>query len=261
MKYKHVFAIPAYGDSPYLERCIRSLRAQTVPSPIILCTSTPSPYINAIAAKYEVPVFVRHGESNIKEDWNFAYAMAEAEFVTIAHQDDMYHKEYVEYLLKADSRYPDMTVYTTDYVIVKGGRLLKGDKVLWVKRLLRLPLRLRGLSGKRWIKRLPLMLGNSICCPATTYHKKLLGEPLVLSDFSFALDWDMLTQLAERKGRFICTERPLLFYRVHDGAETKKSMEDNRRAGEERAMFLKFWPRPVADLLMRGYQKAYDEYE
>ena len=163
MKYKHVFAIPAYGDSPYLERCIRSLRAQTVASRIILCTSTPSAYINALAAKYTVPVFVRHGKSNIKEDWNFAYDMAEGELVTIAHQDDMYHKKYVEYLLEADSRYPDMTVYTTDYVIVKGGRLLKGDKVLWVKRLLRLPLRFRGLSGKRWIKRLPLMFGNSIC--------------------------------------------------------------------------------------------------
>ena len=242
MKYKHVFAIPAYGDSPYLERCIRSLRAQTVASRIILCTSTPSAYINALAAKY-------------------ARTCVNTDLVTIAHQDDMYHKKYVEYLLEADSRYPDMTVYTTDYVIVKGGRLLKGDKVLWVKRLLRLPLRFRGLSGKRWIKRLPLMFGNSICCPATTYNKKLLGEPLVRSEFSFALDWDMLTQLAEREGRFICTERPLLFYRVHDGAETKKSMEDDRRAKEERAMFLKFWPRPVVNLLMRGYQKAYDEYE
>ena len=44
MRYEHVYAIPAYGDSPYLESCIRSLKGQSSPSPILLCTSTPSPY-------------------------------------------------------------------------------------------------------------------------------------------------------------------------------------------------------------------------
>ena len=43
MRYKHVFAVCAYKDSPYLEQCIRSLKAQTVPSHIIICTSTPAP--------------------------------------------------------------------------------------------------------------------------------------------------------------------------------------------------------------------------
>ena len=45
MRYKHVFAVCAYKDSPYLEQCIRSLKAQTVPSHIIICTSTPSSYM------------------------------------------------------------------------------------------------------------------------------------------------------------------------------------------------------------------------
>ena len=33
MSHKHVYAIPAYGDSPYLESCIKSLKAQNVTSP------------------------------------------------------------------------------------------------------------------------------------------------------------------------------------------------------------------------------------
>ena len=49
MRYKHVFAVCAYKDSPYLEQCIRSLKAQTVPSHIIICTSTPSSYIDRLA--------------------------------------------------------------------------------------------------------------------------------------------------------------------------------------------------------------------
>ena len=136
MKYKHVFSICAYKDSPYLEPLIRSLVSQSVPSHIILCTSTPSPYIDGLAWKYGIQVFVRHGGSNIRDDWNFAYEMADGELVTIAHQDDMYHKEYAERLLAACRAYPDMTVFTTDYVIVKNGRLITGDAMLWVKRIL-----------------------------------------------------------------------------------------------------------------------------
>ncbi len=30
MSHKHVYAIPAYGDSPYLESCIKSLKEQKV---------------------------------------------------------------------------------------------------------------------------------------------------------------------------------------------------------------------------------------
>ena len=56
---EHVFAICAYQDSPYLEACIRALKMQTVPADIILCTSTPSSYIEGLAENYEIPVFVR----------------------------------------------------------------------------------------------------------------------------------------------------------------------------------------------------------
>ena len=125
MRYKHVFAIPAYGQSPWLETCIRSLKAQSQPSPIILCTSSPSAFLEHMAETYGIPLFVRQGESGIRDDWNYAYKMADGEYVTIAHQDDVYHREYAAELLKAAERWPDMTVFTTDYVITKGGKPLQ----------------------------------------------------------------------------------------------------------------------------------------
>lgn len=60
--------------------------------------------------------------------------MADAEFVTIAHQDDMYCRNYGEELLKAAAKYPDMTVFTSDYAILKNKKVIIGDKMLWVKR-------------------------------------------------------------------------------------------------------------------------------
>ena len=90
----HTFAVCAYGDSPYLESCIRSLVRQPGNPEIICCTSTPSQYIEETAWKYGVPLHVRDGESNIQDDWNFAYETAKGDLVTLAHQDDMYHKDY-----------------------------------------------------------------------------------------------------------------------------------------------------------------------
>lgn len=261
MRYKHVFSICAYKDSPYLESCIRSLKAQSTPSYIILCTSTPSPFIYEMAGKYEIPVHVRDGESGIKDDWNYAYSMADGELVTIAHQDDMYHRDYASCLMNAYKRYPDMTVFTSDYVIVKNGELITGDTMLWIKRFLRAPLRVPVLNHRSLVKKLPLMLGNSVCCPATTYQKKALGEPLIQSAYQFVLDWDNLLRLSCEDGRFICVERPLLYYRVHDGATTKACIMDNRREQEEEEMFRRFWPASLARLLMGLYRSAYNEYE
>ena len=94
MEYKHTFAICAYKESPYLEECIISLKKQTKKSKIIIATSTPNDFINDLAAKYDIKVYINEGESGITQDWNFAYSKTDTEYVTIAHQDDKYSKHY-----------------------------------------------------------------------------------------------------------------------------------------------------------------------
>ena len=115
---KHTFVICAYKESQFLEDCIRSLRAQIVKSDIKIATSTPNEYIYNIAKKYNIEVFVNNLEkseeiSNIGNDWQFAYNIAETELVTIAHQYDIYLKNYTRDLLKYKKKYPDMIVFTT----------------------------------------------------------------------------------------------------------------------------------------------------
>lgn len=89
---KHTFVICAYKESPYLESCIKSLKAQIVKSNIKIATSTPNDHIYNIAKKYNIEVFVNDKKkpenvSNIGFDWQFAYNTAQTELVTIAHQD------------------------------------------------------------------------------------------------------------------------------------------------------------------------------
>ncbi len=266
MKF-HAFVICAYGDSPYLESCVRSLLGQTMESDIICATSTPSAYIDGIMGRYGIPVAVRNGKSGIQDDWNFALAQADAAFVTIAHQDDMYARRYVEELWNACERWPDMTLFTTDAVTVRQekesgrGRLVYFSGKNTVKRILRLPLRLHALADREWVKMAALRLGNPIMCPSCAYRKDYLPDPIFHSEYRFALDWDSLVDMARWPGRFICVEKPLLFYRVHDGAETRAWTESRLRETEERQMFERFWPGKLAELLMRFYKESYGEYE
>lgn len=272
----HAFVICAYKKSPYLEECIRSLMSQSVKTDILLCTSTPCEYIEKLAGKYKIPVFVRNGESGIKEDWLFAWKTAgkDHRLVTIAHQDDRYNRHYVKHLLRAYQKYPDMTVFCSDYLVLKteeqslrdGTRypvetvLKAGDLVRSVKKVLRLPLRIKGLADRTLVKKSALILGNSVCCPSCTYNHRMIGDEMFGSDFEFALDWDNLYELANMPGRFVCDEHPLIAYRVHDGAATKQCIEDHRRSGEETAMYRKMWPEWAVKVLMHFYKKAYGAY-
>lgn len=258
---QHTFAICAYQDSPYLEACIRSLKGQTVGSRIILCTSTPSRYLEKTAKRYRIPLYVREGQSDIQEDWNFAFHMAGNGLVTIAHQDDLYHKDYALTAIRAMEKYKDATLFTTDCAIIKDGRLKRPDGVALVKKLLRMPLRIPAFNHLTAVKMSALVFGNPIICPACTYNKDLLGEPLFDSPYKFALDWDTSVKLAKRPGRFLCIERPLMYYRIHEGATTKACIVDHRRVREEALMFSRFWPAPFVKLITHFYMRSYHAYD
>ena len=96
----HTYALCAYKESAYLEECVKSLLEQTVKSTIFIATSTPNDHINAVAEKYNIPVYVNYGEKGIGGDWNFAYDKAQTPLVTIAHQDDIYEPTYTEKMLE-----------------------------------------------------------------------------------------------------------------------------------------------------------------
>ena len=272
----HAFVICAFGKSPYLENCIRSLLRQTAPSEIYIATSTPSEHIWRLARKYGLPLWVRQGESGIREDWLFAWREGgkRKRLITIAHQDDCYCRDYAKTVLAMYERYPDMTVFCSDYVTLKTResrmadgtyypvqtRICAGDLVRLVKKLLRLPLRFRFYANRTWVKKSALIFGNSICCPSCTYNYSLIGDHMFDSGYSFALDWENLLSLAERPGRFVCVEEPLIAYRVHSGAATKKCIEDHRREADEASMFRKLWPDWMASLLMRFYKQSYKAY-
>ena len=261
----HTFAICAYGESPYLSQCIRSLKLQKVRSEIILCAAEESAFLREMSERFDIPLFIRGGAPDIREDWLFAWRCARGRFVTLAHQDDIYRKNYTEELIRAYGRFPDMSVFVSDYMTIRmeNGRAVDDTlNAVWlVKKVLRVPLRLRGLADLSAIKKSGVIFGNALCCPTCTYRKEWFGDEMFLSGYKFALDWENLYRLAGEKGRFVVCEKPLLAYRVHEDAATMRSIRSSERAGEEEAMFRQMLPGKAAEYLMKAYRLAYREYE
>lgn len=257
----HTFAICAYGQSPYLEACIRSLKAQTAATEIICVTSTPSSWLEELMKSQNIPMYVREGEKGIGRDWNFALKKAEGRFVTLAHQDDLYSRHYVEELTRSYERWPDMTVFMSDGVLIRHGRLTWGGRIEAVKKVLRLPWRVKALCHIKAVKSAGLILGNPVMCPSCSYRKDQLKLPLFSHEYDFVLDWDCMRRLARKKGRFICVEKPLLYYRIHDGAATKACILNHKREREERQMFEEIWPGRLSRLLMKAYGLAGKHYD
>ena len=267
-RYKHCFSICAYKESPYLESCIKSLMAQTVRTEIIMCTSTPNRYISSLAEKYNIRLYVRNGKSDIRDDWNFAYDRADSEYVTIAHQDDFYGKRYTERLFKCLLKYEKtgmgknvpVSIFLSDYLPIKNGKIGDKDINCRLRRFLRLPLKNVHLAGNKMVKKAILSLGNSILCPSVAYNKKVLGDSIFTSDLKFNIDWDTFLKLGSLKGVFLYCDYPLVGYRIHENATSKEFIENSKRYDEDLLMFKKFWHERIARLIMRFYVKAYDTY-
>lgn len=260
MIQSHTFAVCAYGESPYLENCIRSVVNQSVKSRVIVCTSTPNDHIYKLAEKYQLPYYVRDGKSSLQDDWNYAYDQAGTEYVTLTHQDDIYHRDYLKYMIKYLEKYPDTLIAMTDYRIINQHQEARWDVSLLVKQIMKLPLRIPCLADKRWVKLGVQAFGNGICCPSVCYHRSVLGEHIYQSGYHYALDWDMFVKIAKETGRFTYIAKNLFYYRIHDGATTKACLKNQEKTKEELEMFRKFWPAPIVNVLMHFYKLGYKSY-
>lgn len=249
----HTFVVCAYGESPYLEECLVSLRSQKVPTNIILSTSTPNELIRRLCKKYAVPLHVNLGPGGIADDWNYAVSLTNTPLVTIAHQDDVYLDRYAEVMLAALSDRSDATLFFSDYAELRQGVRVDKNKLLDIKRTLLLPLKSKTLSKSKFVRRRTLSLGCPICCPSVTLVKSAFTEPLFDVHFGSNLDWQTWEKLAAVPGSFVYAPKILMMHRIHADSETSHLIENDSRTQEDLEMLSHFWPMPIARLINRVY--------
>lgn len=256
--YRHTFAICAYKESPFLEECICSLKKQTKRSDIIMVTSTPNEHIKNMAEKYNIPLYINTGEKGITQDWNFAYSMADTEYVTIAHQDDVYLPDYTKEIYRVISRVKHPLIAFTNYGELREGKSVLNNSLLKIKRFALWLLRFPVFQNSRFIRRRALSFGNMICCPAVTLVKNNLPEQVFKHNFRSNEDWEAWEAISQKKGAFAYSPKIEMYHRIHNGSETSAILGNHARSKEDYEMFCKFWPAPVARIITKIYAKSED---
>ena len=256
MNTNHTFAVCAYKESEYLEECLQSLLNQTVKTNIVLATSTPNDFIESLCKKYDIPMYVNEGESGITQDWTFAYSKADTYYVTIAHQDDVYEKEYVECLLEEISKVKKPLIFFTDYYEIRDGIKIHSNRLLNIKRIMLFPLRTKLFWNSVFVRRRILSIGSPICCPSVTIAKNNCPEVIFKNRFRSNEDWEAWEELSKLKGAFVYSTKRLVCHRIHEDSETSKIIGDNARSLEDYAMFKKFWPDVIAKKLAKIYSAS-----
>jgi len=256
---KHTFVVCAYKKSPYLKKCLMSLKNQNIKSNILIATSTPNDYITQLATEFDIPLYVNESEPGIASDWNFAYGKADTELVTIAHQDDIYDEGYLENILKAINSVKSPILAHTAYYEIRDNKRVYSNRLLKIKKLMLLPLIPRFTWNSVFLRRRSLSLGCAICCPSVTYVKARFPEKPFEVGCKAALDWQAWERYSKLKGAFCYISKPIMGHRVHEESETSNVIgEDNGRTPEDYEMYRKFWPRWIANILIKFYEKGQD---
>ena len=254
----HSFVVCAYGESRYLEECVKSLLSQTVRSRIVIATSTPGEWISSLAEKYDICLTKNTVKKGIGSDWNFAFDSTATALVTIAHQDDVYDMKYTEEMLTYLNASRDPILFFSDYKEIRNKHIAEAPKILKIKRGMLFPLRVKAFRNSRFVRRRILSLGSPICCPSVTYVREKVGSSPFSTSLKCDLDWDQWERLSRKKGAFVYCPKQLVLHRIHRESETSKLIGDNTRTKEDIEILDRFWPKPIALLVERFYKKSQD---
>ena len=213
---KHTFVILAYGESDDLEDSLKSVLKQSVKSNVVIATSTPNDYILDLASKYGLGVLINENESNKGDDYNFAIKAYDSKLITIAHQDDIYDRNYTKEILKCYKKNNQATIIFTDnYEIINDTKVKKSKKLFWIRYHL-YPLKYSFFQNKKYFKLRALKKEKYICTSSITFIKENIKDNLFPTNLVYDNDWQGLIDLAKDSSRFVYLDKKLVGYRISD---------------------------------------------
>ena len=225
----HTFVILAYHESDDLEECIKSVINQSVKSNVVIATSTPNDYIIDLASEYSLGVMVNKAKSNKGRDYNFAINSYDTELITIAHQDDLYDRNYTKEIIECYKKNKDATIIFTDNYEIEKEKKIKKSKSLFWKRYFLLPLKYSLFQKNKFYKLRALRREKFICTSSITFIKKNIHEDIFPTNLKYDNDWQGLIDLARKETKFVYLKKELVGYRIDDiKVNKKKTLEDEK---------------------------------
>lgn len=229
--------------------------------PITVTTSTPFDGLAELCSSFDVDLVQHAPNRGIGQDWNFALGATDSELVTIAHQDDVYGRDFTLAVEAAQCGRPGSAFYFCDAIeITESGGVRNENRNNRIKRAMVAT----AFAGRNTINdplslRLLLGFGNPIVCPTVAINRKVATNFRFREGLRTNMDWLAWLDLAS-SGPVTHINKPLVSHRVHSRSETARCIDDGARSREDFFVFQQLWPKPVARLLSRLYSAAYEGY-
>lgn len=257
-KTTHTFVVMAYEQSPHIKDCIESLKRQTLPSKIIITTSTPNSWIEAIAEEYQVLLKVNRNRVGLANDWSFAYDCADTQYVTLAHQDDIYLPDYTKYVLEKAHNSKDNLITFCKYKELTTDSECRSGLNLQIKNAILFPFFLFSSSlSSNVLKKILFAIGSPIACPSVMYNKSNIGKFSFSEEYSVNTDWKAWLHFANMKGSFAYVKSHLMKHRIYTGSETSRAIAQGLRQSEDLKLFKQVWPNFIAKPICKLYSLSY----
>ncbi len=257
MSGEHAFVVMAHGDSPFLAGALASARAQSLASPVLVTTSTPTPFIENAAKAAGAPLLINPEGGGIAADWNFALRASDARYVTLAHQDDVYYPAFLARSLALLQGDPAACLAFTGYVEIGDNDARVRSRTSLVKHTLeRAILGATPAPGPGRLRAF-LAFGNPLPCSSVTFDRQCLGDFAFSGDFRSNLDWDAWLRLLDAGAVFVRTPERLVGRRHNRLTATSALTREGVRRREDLIMFRRLWPRPAAELIALAYKVGY----
>lgn len=244
MKDIHTFVILAYNESDDLEDCIKSVLNQSVKSNCIIATSTSNNYILDLASNYGLGIMINDSLSNKGSDYNYAINTFDTELITIAHQDDIYDRNYAREVLECYKNNKDATIIFTNYYEINNDKKIMHSKELFKKRFFIKLLQYPIFQNKKFFKLNSLRFINSICTSSVTFVKKNINGDIFPTNIKYYNDWDGFLELSKKKSKFVYLNKKLVGYRLIKN-------DDKSHKIEKINIYKKMWPNFIINILYK----------
>ena len=252
----HTFVVLAYKNSKYLEDCIKSVLNQEVKTNVLIATSTPNDHITKIAKKYDLEIKVNNNKKGIGYDFDFAVNAADTKLVTVAHQDDIYDKNYSKEIIDAYNKQNKSIIIFPHYYEIRNDINTYKNLNLNIKKVLLFLLNFHKISNRKFIKKSALRFGDAISCPAVTFVKDNVPKEIFSSDLKCNIDWYAWEKLSKLDGYFYYINKPLMGHRIYGESTTSEIINDNKRTIEDYEILCKFWPKLIAKIIAKLYSNS-----
>lgn len=168
-------------------------------------------------------------------NWNLAYSSAQAELVTLLHDDDILCESYITDMIELSKQHPNSAAYFCNVNII--GR--NGKKIFnfsdSVKKIFEPKHNLLKIKGEQGIY--ALLQGCFIFCPTLCYRKSKLPEYPFDTDYKMVTDLKFYYDTVKSGGELTGIKRQLYAYRRHDENQTAKLTRSFIRFDEEIALY------------------------